>query len=184
MPTRLRLSCHALLIIVLVRPHLSCVPGISPAKSDHAFIRLYRILADAPVRVLCDKANEHFVDMLSWGLVGVWGKRWLKMQLGVRPNFGGSGLPPDPRSGCAHECKTWKWRTKYQGNSEAMRCFVLHIHALHFQVLHFHVLQFYVHDAILLSKVTERHVHGSKKVSLQLSPKQSVGDVWIAQLDR
>ena len=36
-----------------------------------------------------------------------------------------------------------------------------------------------------MSEVTERRVHAfQKKVSLQLSSEQSVGDVWIAQLDR
>jgi len=34
-----------------------------------------------------------------------------------------------------------------------------------------------------MSEVTERRVHGSKKVSLQLSSKLSIGDVGIAQLD-
>jgi len=35
-----------------------------------------------------------------------------------------------------------------------------------------------------MSEVTERHFHASRKMSLQLSSEQSVGDVWIVQLDR
>jgi len=35
-----------------------------------------------------------------------------------------------------------------------------------------------------ISEVTEHRVHSSRKVSLQLSSELSVGDVWIAQLDR
>jgi len=34
MPTRIRLSCRALLIIVSVRSNLSCDPGLPPAKSE------------------------------------------------------------------------------------------------------------------------------------------------------
>lgn len=61
MPTGLRISCHALLIVVLVRPNFSWAPGLTPAKSSPVLRRPDTV---PPPQSVTDRVTERRTDTI------------------------------------------------------------------------------------------------------------------------
>jgi len=76
MPTKLRLSCRDLLIIVLVRPNLSWTPGFPAAKPDPEYLHIPAagtkpfVVMDEPKEPVCpaavmDQLQLHGCDVVD-----------------------------------------------------------------------------------------------------------------------